>query len=67
LFVGRSQPLAAGREDLDGRRPRKDRLDDIGGRAQDVFAIVEKEQPRSSLQRRGNAVGQRHARLVSNA
>jgi len=41
LLVADTQPLAAGGQDLHGRRLREDRLDQIGGGIADVFAVVE--------------------------
>ena len=67
MFVGRPQAFPAGRENLDRCRAREDRLDHVGGRVQDVLAVVEHQQPRTSLQRRSHTVGQRHPGLLGDA
>ena len=45
----------------------EDRLDHVGRGVQDVLAVVEHEQPRPPLQRRGHAVDQGHPRLLNDA
>ena len=39
-------------------------IDHVGSRIEDVLAVVEKQQPRPALQRRGDAVGHTQSRLL---
>ena len=45
LLVGHPQRLPAGGEDPHSRRAREDRVDHVGGGVQDMFAVVEHQQP----------------------
>ena len=54
MLVGDPESFAAGGENLHGRRAREDRLDQVGGGVEHVLAVVEHQQPRPALQRRGH-------------